>query len=412
MAARSILLNFFLIFRFSVATWNQLVSDSTSSTTLAPRFGTITLVLNDTIAISGGCSSSCCYAPLSDTWIYQNNVWTNVSQSTILPSSRLYHSSSPISSSSSSSSSFFVFGGTDIVNGELNDLWKVTFQSQSYIASWEEITISGTSIPEARSGQSQNEVVETSDIGSFVIFGGESATAILGDVWVYSSAKNIWSEILFSNGNDGPKERTQHASSIVSLSLSPNSILNALIISGGSGSDGNDSNDIWLLPLISQSSWLFLGQGVDNLPSVRHGHSMWISSSSSSSSSTTSESESESITEIELMFFAGQNCSFPDPNNFLNDIWKFTVSLTVTSDGKVSLTGGQEGTFTLIDNGSGIAPNPRTLGGLGQLQPTSSSKYGNGAVIYSLGFSGYNGGTDDRLHNDLWVYTTNSSTST
>ena len=415
---RSIVTGLFYLISLSVASSSSSFessasSISTSSWTLlspdnptlgpSPRFGSIALLLSaqtKTIAISGGCSSSCCYAPLGDIWVFQNNQWSNVTQDgTNLPSNRLFHSSSPSLQSAGVTSSFFVFGGTDIVNGDLNDLWTLTITASGG-AIWKEQVVPGT-LPGVRSGQSQNALSSPSDPGSFIIFGGEDPTDVLSDAWIFSPLHNTWNKVSFTTGS-GPSERTQHASVTISLPISSNSFINGLIISGGSDSDGDDANDIWLLtisPQQQQGTWILLGQGGSSgLPSVRHGHSLWLSSQSQRNG----YEAGETIIDLEFYMFGGQNCSVPDPINFLSDTWLFSVSVAVSISGQVTLASGQ-GTFSLIDAGGSTGPSARALGGLGALSPGNSSN-----AIYATGFSGYEGGNDDRLHNDVWLFKTSS----
>jgi hypothetical protein len=386
-----------ILLKFCSGSWVQLSPDS-SSLGPSPRFGSIALLISaqtKTIAISGGCSSSCCYAPLGDLWAFQNGGWINLTQiGSEIPSNRLFHSSSPSVQHTNVDPTYYVFGGTDIVNGELNDLYLLTVMQSNGSGSWKRLSVQG-SLPEARSGQSQNSLTNQADPGSFIIFGGESSTEILSDAWIFSPLSNAWNKVAFTAGS-GPHERTQHAS--VSLTLpSSNGLINGLVISGGSDSNGDDASDIWLLTIGQQSMWILLGQGTGtgSSPSVRHGHSLWLSSQTQKSGQETGES----IIDLEFFFFGGQNCSVPDPVNFLSDTWLFSVSLVVSLNGQVSLANGQAGTFSLVDAGGSTGPSARALGGLEAFAPGNSSE-----AIYATGFSGYEGGNDDRLHNDVWMW--------
>ena len=77
----------------SASLWTQLAPENASSGP-APRLGAAALGSPQALLISGGCSSSCCYAPLSDLWAFTRGAWVNVSQVSA-PSGRLYHGASP-----------------------------------------------------------------------------------------------------------------------------------------------------------------------------------------------------------------------------------------------------------------------------------------------------------------------------
>jgi hypothetical protein len=351
------------------------------------------------VALAGGCSSSCCYAPLSDVWVFGGGAWGNVSAQTgspALPSARLYHSASR----AAGAGAFFVFGGTDVLTGALNDLWTVTFSGGgggSWSAAWVQVA-AGAALPAARAGQSQSALPAASAgapaDGSFVIFGGEGEDATLADAWVFApsgAAAGAFAAVPAAGA--GPGQRTQHAALAVALPLpgAAAGVARALLVSGGSDGDGNDHDDVWLLPLDAKPpTWLKLGAsgaGAGAWPSVRHGHAMWGAAAAAASAGA-------ATTTLSFLIFGGQNCSVPDPVNFLADTWRFSVDINVAADGSVALAGGP-GAFALVDAGTG--PSPRALGGI---VPQDAAA---GAVIYASGFGGYAGGTDDRLYNDVWL---------
>jgi len=389
--------------------WLQLAADAPASGP-APRSGAILLGIagggNLTVALSGGCSSSCCYAPLSDLWVFSLGAWTNVSAQTgtpALPSPRLYHSAS----AAAAAATFLVFGGTDVENGVLNDLWllQLTIAPQPLAASWQLLSPPAP-VPPARSGHSQNALRARSGApsvdDSFVVFGGESEDATLADAWLFTRAAapaaGAWS-LLSSGAGGGPGPRTQHAAVAVALPLpgggaaAAAGFARALIVSGGSDALGDDQADVWLLALdASPPAWLRLGAGAGGAswPSVRHGHAIWEAAGGAGAGATAAGAGA--ATTLTLFLFGGQNCSVPDPANFLADTWRFSVALTVSADGSFALAGGAGGAFALVDAGtSGAGPSARALAGF----------VADGAVLAG-GFSGYNGGTDDRLHNDVW----------
>jgi hypothetical protein len=401
----------------AAAAWQQLAADAPASGP-APRSGAILLGVSGAggagggvvVALSGGCSSSCCYAPLGDLWLFASGAWANVSAQTgapALPSPRLYHSAS---ASASAAATFFVFGGTDVETGVLNDLWRVglSLAPQPLAARWQLLEPPAPR-PPARSGHSQSALRARSGAAgdAFVVFGGESEESTLADAWLYtpaaaaSAADGAWS-LLASGTGGGPGPRTQHAAVAVALPLPPGaagSFARALVVSGGSDALGDDHADVWLLALdASPPAWLRLGAPADAAdaaaggaawPSVRHGHAMWEVAAGAAEAAAGAAASGAAV--LTLLLFGGQNCSVPDPANFLPDTWRFSVALDVAADGSVALAGGAAGTFTLVDAGAGVGPGPRALAGF----------VADGAVLAG-GFSGYDGGTDDRLHNDVW----------
>ena len=238
--------------------------------------------------------------------------------------------------------------------------------------------------------------------GTFVLFGGESEDATLDDVWKFIPAGNgavAGTFVAVTAKGAGPGPRTQHAALAVALPLPGTAVgvARVLIVSGGSDGNGDDHNDVWLLSLDSVPPvWLLLGTNgskSDAWPSVRHGHTIWGAAVTAMPPESAMPDSSSSLLSFNL--FGGQNCSVPDPSNFLGDTWRFNVALTVTATGSVSLAG-RQGNFSQIDAGAAPdEPSPRALGGLVEVG-------GAGGAIYATGFGGYNGGTDDRLFNDVW----------
>ena len=390
----------------AASAWVQLAADAPASGP-APRSGAILLGVSAggggdvAVALAGGCSSSCCYAPLADVWLFSRGAWANVSAQTgvpSLPSARLYHSAS----AAANPASFYVYGGTDVQNGVLDDLWllDLALAPQPLAARWQLLGPPAPG-PPARAGQSQSALKarsgEAAD-GSFVVFGGESEDATLADAWLYTpaaapaAAAGAWS--LLSSGAGGPGPRTQHAAVAVALPLPAGGLARALVVSGGSDALGDDHADMWLLAIdASPPAWLRLGAGAGAAwPSVRHGHAIWEASAATPDPGVARSGAGAGATAtLTLLLFGGQNCSVPDPANFLSDTWRFSVSLAVAADGSVALAGGAGGAFERVDAGAGAGPGARALAG-----------FVADSAVLAGGFSGYNGGTDDRLHNDVW----------
>lgn len=396
----------------SASLWTALARDDATHGP-APRLGAATLTLpvpGAGVAIAGGCSSSCCYAPLSDLWAFSGGAWANVSQlGAALPSARLYHAAAPAASPGDS----FVFGGNDVENGPLGDLWLVTLSpAPPFTATWAQLSPAGAA-PEARSSHTMNALADPSD-GSFVLFGGETDAATLSDVWTFTPSAaaagegsgGVWAKVGVT-GAASPGERAQHASVVAHLQSPGGRAVRALVVSGGVDVNGNDADDVWLLALDAKPpAWLLIGSSGAAGPSPRHGHALWtiVPEAAALGASTAAAAAAATVT---LGLFGGQNSSISSPSNFHADTWAFTVDLVAGDDGSVQLSGGQAGSFTLLDDGaggggpSGTSPGPRALG--------CAAQSAGGALVFAAGFSGYTGGTDDRLHNDVWVANASAS---
>lgn len=395
--------------RASASLWTPLVRDNAMQGP-APRLGAATLPLagDAGVAIAGGCSSSCCYAPLSDLWAFSGGVWSNVSQTGAagIPSARLYHATASAGSPGES----YMFGGNDVENGPLGDLWLVALSPPSsappQAAMWTQLAPAGAA-PEPRSSHTMNALAEPSD-GSFVLFGGETDAATLSDAWIFTPAgAGSWAKVDAAGdaGSVSPGERAQHAAVVVRLPSPSGRTVRALVVSGGVDVNGNDADDVWALALDAKPPvWILVGSSAAAgpgapWPSGRHGHALWVSASGSAAAG--AEGATASATTVTLGLFGGQSSSVASPSNFHADTWSFVVDLIAGDDGSVQLSGEQGGAFTLLDNGAGgggptgTSPGPRALG--------CAAQSSDGALLYAAGFSGYTGGTDDRLHNDVWI---------
>jgi hypothetical protein len=376
----------------STWSWSQLSLDSNTTSAPAKRLGALVVgppsssspSANSPIVIHGGCSSSCCYAPLGDAWSWTpgsggGGGWTNLSSaSSPVPQGRLYHTASP----AEKSATFYMFGGANEQTGFLGDLWlldasSVFSSSPSPFLTWS--LLEAAAPPCARSGHTQVAIPSASGSspyppGSFVLFGGDNGTNILDDVWVFSPP-STWTP-LPSASLGGPGARTQHAATAV---------VDAdggawMVISGGSDYLGRDQADVWAMDVAS-GKWVQLGAppapsspNPPPWPLERHGHEIWAAP----------QGQNGEGTEVSLYLFGGQHGT-SDADPYLGDLWLFTS--------------GGNGTFALLEQGttqpSSTQPVNRGLGGI---------VAGGEGVVWFGGFSGYEGGTADLLHNDVWEF--------
>ena len=380
--------------------WTQLARENATQGP-APRLGAASLGTPAALFLSGGCSSSCCYAPLSDLWVFAGGAWTNVSQAGA-PEGRLYHGASP----AGLADAYYVFGGTDVINGSLAELYLVTVAPSASppTAAWQLLGGGGGPLPPARASHSQSALPARAPggapDGSFLIFGGEDVDGnALGDTWRFSpqggsGGSGSWAPMEPATGAPAPAPRTQHAA----LGLALGGGARAVVVSGGMDSVGVGSDEVWALAVdVAPPQWLLLGAtdggSGATWPAPRHGHALWGS---------TVQGAAPGNVALTMYLFGGWNSSVPDPANFLGDTWRFDVTLHVAADGSLALAGGAQGRFTLLDaGGSGAGePSPRALGAFASA---------GAQLLYAGGFSGYNGGTDDRLLNDVWEAVVTSS---
>jgi hypothetical protein len=349
----------------------RLVPDARNSslTAPAPRSGAVLAAASvasgaSALVLFGGCSSSCCYAPLGDAWAFAGGSWTNATQlGALLPSARLFHSQSAAADGGA-----YVFGGTDIVSGMLNDLWHLQLTTDGGVA-WTQLS-AATPVP-ARAGHTQTALSAPAAAGSFLLFGGESEDATLGDAWLFVPPAT-WRQVKATG--DVPSPRTQHAAAAGSAGGR-----SYVFLHGGLDGGGFDLDDVFVLD-VAAAVWTQVAPapGLAGAPCSRNAHSAWLGATAAGA-------------DASVLVFGGQNSTSADPSGFLGDLWRLDITgLSASSPAA---------TWTLVDAGGGSAPSA-TEPGVRSL--SSLARDATGHVFLSTGFSGYEGGTDDRLHNDVW----------
>ena len=371
----------------SQASWRELSPENASATSApAPRLGAVLAAAGPGAgyALHGGCSSSCCYAPLSDLWLLTAAAqWVNVSAQLNAPTGRLYHGVTPAAAPGAS----YVYGGTDVQTGTLDELYLLTVDAGAPSAAWAPVR-APLPHPAPRSGHSQTAL--GAPPGAFLVLGGQDDDeGVLGDAWRFAPSpgapdEGAWSLVAnFSAAGPGP--RVQHGALALTLPWGAP----GLLLSCGTDAQGDDVDDVWLLDLgAAPAQWLLLGARPPDAPAAawpraRHGHVAWGQRAQGAPGAS-------ATALLSFYIFGGQSGPVPDPPQFLSDTWVFAVNVTRGSGGGVALAGGQ-GAFSLVRPAA--APSARALGGV------SSS---GGSTILAGGFAGYNGGLDDRLLNDVW----------
>lgn len=255
-----------------------------------------------------------------------------------------------------------------------------------------------------------------------------------------------WTQLDDGSSGSGtkPGPRAQHAASIFYDNTPTNDPW--LVFHGGSTLLGKDTTDVWAFSIRTQK-WVQLAAApsspVNPWPIVRHGHSIWSAAGAGASTN-----QDGNGSDLSFYLFAGQHgTSETDP--YVGDLWLFSTKwASVLSPSPTS-----SGNFTQLQetvyHPTAKQPVARALGGLATITggaaatktTTGMAKRGNknhntshlrtrndhpaGEVhgskssstssvtaspasssdrLYFGGFSGYTGGLNDLLHNDVWYF--------
>jgi len=135
------------------------------------------------ILLFGGIEKST-YAELDDTWAYDPtaNTWTNLEPTGALPKSRCLHAMAY----DPAAQKVILFGGSRR-GGCLEDMWAYDSTKNA----WTKVDLTGDK-PLARYG---SRMVYDAGLGAMVLFGGSDGH-LLGDTWIYESAKNTWTNVI------------------------------------------------------------------------------------------------------------------------------------------------------------------------------------------------------------------------
>jgi len=345
-----------------------------------------------------GCTSSCCYAPLDDVWVWTaattgrragdplKGEWAKLPQASDAPSARLYHTISPLVTFSGSSApegkgAAVLIGGSNSVAGFLSDAWllRTTGLGGGNVApQWTKIQPTSGTLP-PRGGHSATVVESTLSAGlpAVVVIGGRNLVDVLDDVWVLEASgdpaddpagwKWSWRQVNATGGAFQGLVNHVAAGVPPAGSSSPSHIT----VVGGTSGLGEDSADVLLLSLAS-ARWSAVAPTGDDV-GKRHGSVAWAALTAGS----------------DLTVFGGQaGVDGTDP--YLGDLLALTLHGANSSAPAVGVRRMQNSTFSPTAE----RPNARVN--------AAGSAQGGGAWLFG-GFSGYGGGLDDRLHNDLWL---------
>jgi hypothetical protein len=181
----------------------------------------------------------------NDVWLLDAggaNEWTKVEPAGPAPSARMGHSAI----CDQASNRMVVFGGRDS-SGDLNDVWTL---SLGVVSTWTKLSPAGVP-PAAREGHS---AMYDPIAARMVVFGGESPSGLLNDVWALSlGAAPTWTKLSPAGGP--PAAREGH-----SVIYEP--ALGSMVVFGGDdGWGGHVFDDLWVLSLGGSPSWTVLDPG-------------------------------------------------------------------------------------------------------------------------------------------------------
>jgi hypothetical protein len=88
----------------------------------------------------------------------------------------------------------------------------------------------------------------------FIIYGGRTESAVLGDIWIFDLDRMDWNEIKQNPDKKKPKDRAGHTLTLLNLDNLPDSVYKYAVFGGWDGSRNNNTevgaeNDLWILTL-------------------------------------------------------------------------------------------------------------------------------------------------------------------
>lgn len=220
--------------------WIQLAPTGTAP---APRLeqSAVYDVNTNSMIVFGG--NDCFQTDFADVWVLSNAnglggtpTWKQLTPSGTPPSAR----SGASAVYDSADNELIVFAGEDSTGSVNNDVWVLSGANGSGGApAWTQLSPSGGP-PTARVAQT---AVYDATNNRMTIFGGDSATALLGDVWVLSDANGLggtptWIEL--GSFSTFAEARAFHAAV-----YDPST--NKMIVFGGATGTGLGTNDVWVL---------------------------------------------------------------------------------------------------------------------------------------------------------------------
>jgi N-acetylneuraminic acid mutarotase len=304
-------------------------------------------LFNQTAVVFGGCTSSCCFAPISDMWQLtlsedgKTGQWTSLTLLT-MPSARFYAAGAVLGDS------LFMFGGQDSSQAFLDELWEYSFSDRT----WTELRPFGRG-PSARATHSMTVIGD-----HLVVYGGYSQKGVLGDVWALdpSSGPLAWKSVMVKE--EGPS-RSNHAAAPVAGKT-------ALFVFGGSDPEGQDQSLTFELSLDLEAytgEWSQVAQAGQQ-PPIRHGAVAMFPASGSAT----------------FGVFGGLNTTSDTlPTSFLDDSYVFSAEGLSWEPLKIDADSISARAY------AAVARNEKLT------------------FVYG-GFAGYTGDTDDRLLGDAWTF--------
>jgi len=150
---------------------------------------------------------------------------------------------------------------TTEVATRFNDVWRFDLVSFE----WELLHDGNNSAPAPRSGHA-GVLVES---GSLYVFGGETQTNQVNDLWKFDLATSSWTLVHNGTGDKVPSPRKEHAAVLVK---------DRMYIFGGAFQEGY-LNDLWAWDIPSMK-WLLIDNGKEDAPDPRSSHTLSVIGSS------------------------------------------------------------------------------------------------------------------------------------
>ncbi|KAA0155307.1 hypothetical protein FNF31_06126 [Cafeteria roenbergensis] len=377
--------------------WRQ--GQNTTSLLPSARLGMAATALDggSGLLVHGGCSSSCCYAPLGDLWAFVVDPssgaallgqWKQLPAADTAPSGRLYHSMTPIpaASSGSAGATAALIAGSNAATGFLSDVWLLPTSGLSgdgAAPAWTQLQPSPALPP--RAGHTATLISGAgATFPALLVAGGRNVVDVLADSWILvasgdpSAGPEDWTWAWRQVSDAGFKGLVNHVATAVTLRPSGGAVRGRpdgsdrpthVVVVGGTDGLGQDSTLAYQFD-IAAGRWGTLDAAGDVL-GARHGGVGWGVPSAPNS----------------MLVFGGQR-GIDASSLYLGDL----VALTSNGGSAVGVQRLQNSTYSSSAGRPIARVNAAGAGGA------------HGLWLFG-GFSGYGGGLDDNLHNDVWLLT-------
>lgn len=287
-----------------------------------------------------------------------------------------------------------LIGGSSIAQGFLNDAWILDtsgLASGSTPPVWTKVepSVGKDGIPVGRGGHTTSliESPQRPGLPGLLVIGGRNLTDVLSDVWVLAATSaTTWQWQLVQSPNAAAfGGLVSHTAEAVTLGEAVRDAPTHVVVIGGTDGLGEDSGAVFALDLAT-FRWHVVAVSGD-VPGKRHGGVSWPVGGHAG--------------EASLELFGGQ-AGVDSGSPYLGDLLRFNLTLSPSTGAVAAVVERQQNTTTSPSLGRPVA---RVNAAVSLRPPEAGAVAAPGAWLFG-GFSGYNGGLDDQLHNDLWAVST------